>query len=147
MKKLFFLLLCFTLLIACNNDDNHDVSYRMSGKWKLVTVIGFPGPPTDVSSKNIVYDFQSNGTLVVKGDFSNGMSGYFKEGSYKYYAKNDYIGVNANGVNDKTDFFQVDDTKVRYSYNSKDSKVYMAVHNQMADGSSEVFVKYEESNK
>lgn len=93
MKKILTLLLIGFLTSICSNDD--DISNQIIGNWKLTEAkfYGFEGEGSiDYSDENIIYNFKSNGILVVSGGDNAG----YTNGEYEYFFGKDHLGGNTD---------------------------------------------------
>ncbi len=95
MKKILILIVTITILTSCSNDDH--ISNQITGNWKLIEAkfYGLEGGSSsegsiDYSEENIIYNFQSNGTLVVSGRENAGHT----NGEYEYFFGEDHLGGN-----------------------------------------------------
>lgn len=87
------LLIIGFLISSCSNDD--DISNQIIGNWKLTkTVCCYfeGGRTTDYSNENIIYNFKSNGILVVSGRDNVG----YTNGEYEYFFGKDHLGGNTD---------------------------------------------------
>ncbi len=90
MKKYILLLISLFLFSNCSIDDTPPMDSVIKGQWKLVSarVIDFVTNPTiDYSDRNIIYDFQADGTLIVTGGNNVG----YTDGTYSYVFGLDYL--------------------------------------------------------
>jgi len=92
MKKTVTLLLVIITLFACTSDDDARLDKQIIGEWKLIKaeIVNFSpnSPIIDYSDKNIIYNFKSDGKLVVTG----GENIEYPDGEYDYYFGEDYLG-------------------------------------------------------
>jgi len=98
MKKIVILILTIATFSSCSNDDD-SLSNQITAEWKLIEAkfyVPEGGNPSegsiDYSNENIIYDFQSNGTLTVSGGDN---AGYYN-GNYEYFFGEDYLGGGTN---------------------------------------------------
>ncbi|SDB23521.1 hypothetical protein SAMN03097699_0229 [Flavobacteriaceae bacterium MAR_2010_188] len=91
MKSYFNLFLVCGILsfLNCSNDDNDSNANDIEGEWKLIKIETYFSEETtfDYTDRNIIYDFQSDGKLVVSGGENLGYS----DGEYKYEFVEDYL--------------------------------------------------------
>ena len=96
MKKNIALTLIGLLILSCSKDD--DRTNQITGNWKLIEAkfyrldSGSSEGLIDYSNGNIIYNFQSDGTLIVSGGENAG----YQNGEYEYFFGEDYLG----GIND-----------------------------------------------
>ncbi len=85
MKKGIVLLLTIVLSFACTGDDDSRNDSQIIGDWKLMKaeIVNFSQNPSiiDYSDENIIYNFKSDGKLVVTGGENIG----YPDGEYDYY--------------------------------------------------------------
>ncbi len=93
MRKILILVMTIAMLTSCSNDD--DISDQITGNWKLIEAkfYGLEGGSSsegsiDYSDGNIIYNFQSNGNLVVSGGENAG----YTNGEYEYFFGEDHLG-------------------------------------------------------
>ena len=86
MKKVLTLLLIGFLISSCSNND--DISNQIIGNWKLMEAkfYGLEGGGSsegsiDYSNENIIYNFKSNGILIVSGGDNAG----YPNGEYEFF--------------------------------------------------------------
>lgn len=97
MKNFFILFLILGTLTACSKDDEHSKMEQIIGEWKLVKMqqyaINEKGEfqlfTTDYPDKNIIYNFQVNGVLMVTGGQNVG----YPTSEYDYVFEKDYLGA------------------------------------------------------
>lgn len=115
MKKVLTIILIGFLISSCSNDD--DISNQIVGNWKLTEakfygLVGGSSPEgsIDYSDKNIIYNFKSNGKLIVSGGDNAG----YTDGEYDYFFGEDYL----TGNNDppKILLVKIDGSKMTYTY-------------------------------
>jgi hypothetical protein len=72
LKKLFLLIAISSLILGCSDEDesNPIITGEIVGQWKMIYTHAraWDSHISDVSAKNIVYNFKSNGILLVSGD-------------------------------------------------------------------------------
>ncbi|MCX2681525.1 lipocalin-like domain-containing protein [Galbibacter sp. EGI 63066] len=85
MKKILTLTLIGFLFIGCSNDDGD--TNQITGNWKLVEAKFYglgdgsvSDGSTDYTNENIMYNFQTNGILIVSGGENAG----YPSGEYEY---------------------------------------------------------------
>ncbi|MGS2764747.1 hypothetical protein [Sinomicrobium sp. M5D2P9] len=91
--KNFTLIFCISLLLSsCNNDDDNS-SPNIIGDWKMIKIEVYSSEleETDYSDNNILYQFQSDGALIVEADVDN--DGY-NNGSYNYEMNLEHLSGN-----------------------------------------------------
>ncbi len=129
--KQFLIILITLMLSSCSKND--EMPDQIIGKWKLIQVqiFGFGGLYSeDYSNKNIVYEFQSNGVLIVSGGKNEGYS----PGKYNYFFGQDHLG----GSNDpKILLVKINDSK--WTYGLKESK--MTLGKSYVDGPNLIFTR------
>lgn len=129
MKKLLILILAMATFSSCSNDD--DISDQITGKWKLLEVrsYGFGGKTSiDYSDENIIYNFQSNGILVITG----GENVDYWNGEYDYFFGEDHLGGDSDP---KVLLVKIDGSK--WTYNLTKGK--MTLGQSYVDGPDLVF--------
>lgn len=91
---MFISIMTIATFISCSNDDDSS-SNQIVGVWKLIEAKFYgleEGSSTegliDYSDKNIIYDFQTNGTLTVSGGENAG----YTNGVYDYIFGKDHLG-------------------------------------------------------
>lgn len=93
MRKIFLLIAISLMILSCSDESasNQTITGEIVGKWKLVYrhPQAFASHIFDESAKNIVYDFTSNGILVVNGD----KTGPHANGQYSYSFSEETITV------------------------------------------------------
>ncbi len=100
MKRLIYILLSFTILLSCSNDDDSNpeiVVSGLSGKWNLVNVSGgFIGVDHDFATGVIVWDFnETNKTVVITNtNTDDTLEDSFPTGTY------DFLIIDNQGVNE-----------------------------------------------
>ena len=91
MKRVLVFLLV-VVLSSCTGDDNSRINNQIIGEWKLMKaeIVSFSQNPSiiDYSDENIIYNFKSEGKLVITGEVNVG----YLEGEYDYYFGDDYLG-------------------------------------------------------
>ena len=86
MKNFIFIFIAVFSLISCDRTETDE--NMVIGEWKLQSATHvYTQTTTDYSAKNIVYNFQNDGTLIVTGETNSG----YNEGYYNYVFKKDYI--------------------------------------------------------
>lgn len=110
-------------LSSCSKDDDSS-NNQIVGEWKLTKseVYGINSNQeyelfsTDHSSENIIYNFQSNGTLMVSGGENTG----YPNGEYEYFFGEDYLG----GSNDpKVLLVKINNSKWTYNLTNGEMKL------------------------
>jgi len=93
MKKIMILMLIGILALSCSNDD--EITNQIVGNWKLTEAkfYGLQGGSSsegsiDYTDENIIYNFQTNGILIVSGGENAG----YTNGEYEYFFGEDYLG-------------------------------------------------------
>lgn len=129
MKKIVTLFIIGLLVSSCSNND--DISNKIVGNWKLTkaTFYSYEGEGfIDYSGKNIIYNFKSNGILVVSG----GKNAGYPDGSYAYFFGEDHLG----GMNDpKVLLVKINNSK--WTYNLTNGK--MTLGQSYVDGPNLIF--------
>ncbi len=118
MREVMILLLAIFTLTSCTNDDDSTIDSQIIGEWKLMKaeIVNFSQNPNTIyySNKNIIYNFKSNGKLVVSG----GGNLEYPDGEYDYFFGNDYLG----GTNDpRILLVKINNTK--WTYNLTDGEM------------------------
>lgn len=97
MKKIWTLFIFGFLISGCSNDN--EISNQLIGKWKLLEAkfYGLEGGNSsqgsiDYTDDNIIYNFKSNGILIVTGEENAG----YTSGEYEYFFEEDYLGGNSD---------------------------------------------------
>ena len=115
MKKISILTLIGLLTLSCSNDDNSTAP--IIGEWKLTTAeyYGLNSNEeyelytVDYSDKNIVYDFQTSGILIVSGEQNIG----HENGEYEYHFGEGHLDGDDSGP--ETLLVKINDSKWTYS--------------------------------
>ncbi|WP_109300816.1 hypothetical protein [Aquimarina sp. AU474] len=90
MKRLAYILLSFSILLGCSNDDDSNpevVLSGLSGKWNLVNVNGgFVGVNHDFENGIIVWDFNetNNKVVITNSNTDDTIEDSFPTGTYNY---------------------------------------------------------------
>lgn len=134
MKKILFLIMIIVAISSCSKGDDSS-SNQIIGEWKLIEAkfYGLEGGNSsessiDYSNENIIYDFQSNGTLTVSGGENVGYS----NGEYEYFFGEDHLG----GMNDP-EILLVKINESKWTYDLTNGK--MTLGQSYVDGSDLVF--------
>lgn len=136
MKKILILLLTIATISSCSNDD--DSSHNpVTGEWKLIEAKfhGLEGGNSlegsiDYSNLNIIYDFQSNGSLTVSGGDNAG----HPNGTYEYYFGEERL----ESISDSELLIvEIDESKWIYTFTNE--KMYLGL--SYVDGPDLVFEK------
>jgi hypothetical protein len=87
MKRLFLLIAISLIVFGCSDDNKTN---QIVGQWKLIFRHSNPRSSyvSDESAKNIVYDFKSNGVLIVTGN----QSAPHTDGQHNYFFGEDILG-------------------------------------------------------
>lgn len=121
MNKILILLLGIVTLSSCSNNDDSSTD-QIIGEWKLMMakIIDFsPNPPIiDYSNENIIYNFKSNGKLVVTGGQNIG----YPNGEYEYFFGEDYLGGGL-GNEPKVLIVKINGSKWTYNLTGKEMKL------------------------
>lgn len=109
-EKIYLLLLIHLILLSCSKNDL--LENQILGEWKLIEerIISEtnPDPNTiDYSNKNIIYNFKSNGKLVVTG----GQNVEYPNGEYDYFFGEDYLSGFPSENERKTLLVKIDNSK------------------------------------
>lgn len=93
MRKILTLLLIGFLVLGCSSDDA--ISNQIVGSWKLLEAKFYgleggssSGGSIDYSDENIIYNFKSDGYLIVSGGNNAG----YANGEYEYFFEEDHFG-------------------------------------------------------
>lgn len=132
---MLILILTIATISSCSNDDD-SLRNQITAEWKLIRAEFYElegGNPSesliDYSDQNIIYDFKSNGTLIVSGGEN---AGYYN-GNYEYFFGEDHLG---GGMSDpKILLVTIDQTK--WTYDLKDGKLTLGLSH--VDGPDLVF--------
>lgn len=111
MKRILILIIAITTLLSCSKDDDSTTD-QIVGEWRLLrtTCCFFEGgKTTDYSDENIIYNFKSNGILIVTG----GQNVEYPIGEYKYFFGKDNLGGDTNEP--KTLLVKIDNNKWTYN--------------------------------
>jgi len=108
LKNFFYILILCSVAFNCSKDSENNIeensncivgeidtditSNRIIGEWKLLKSKTY-FHDYDYSNQNIIYNFKSNGELVVTG--ANKTGGY-PIGTYNYTFEEDYLSNSAN---------------------------------------------------
>ena len=132
MKKLIFILIAIFTIIACDRTENNE--NKVSGEWKLQSAKYIATNQTiDYSNKNIIYNFQNNGTLNVYGGSNEG----YNDGNYSYIFKNDYLSNYPTNNEQKIDLVIIQNSKWAFS----NSNNQMTLDQTHVDGPKLTFIK------
>ncbi len=74
MKKLLAIVLLFSLILACNNDDNANANVSLVGTWKLTETLVDPGDGSGTFipvQSNKTVTFNNNETFTSNGNMCN----------------------------------------------------------------------------
>lgn len=87
IKRHFLLIVISLMILSCSNDNE---TTQIVGQWKLIYRHSNPWSSyiADESAKNIVYDFKSNGILIVTGN----QSAPHTDGQHNYFFGEDILG-------------------------------------------------------
>lgn len=107
--------------------DTDIIANQIVGKWKL-TRTELYDRINDHSDENVIYNFQSNGILLVSG---GGNIGGYRDGEYSYVFKKDYLS-NYPGPNDIL-IWLVKIDGMKWTYGSQ--KKLMTLGTSYVDGS------------
>ena len=132
MKKIMALILIGFLFSSCSNTD--DISDQIVGNWKLIEAkfYEFAGESSiDYSDENIIYNFQTNGTLIVSGGENAG----YINGEYEYFFGEDYLG----GLPEGNKILLVKINNSKWTYNLINGK--MTLGQSYVDGPNLIFEK------
>ncbi len=131
MKKIIFFTLIGLIVFGCSKDD--DEQSQIVGNWKLIESKshGFQGEGSvDYSNKNIIYNFQVDGTLIVSGGENVG----YPNGEYEYFFGEGHLG----GTNDpKVLLVKINESKWSYDF----SNGRMTLGQAYVDGPNLIFVR------
>jgi hypothetical protein len=121
MKKNLILILAIITLSSCSKDDNPSTK-QIVGEWKLMEarILNFSTNPTiDYSNENIIYNFQSNGKLLVTGSQNIG----YPNGEYEYLFGNDYLSGAPSSGESKILLVKINNSK--WTYNLTNGKMIL----------------------
>jgi hypothetical protein len=121
MKKNLILILAIITLSSCSKDDNPSTK-QIVGEWKLMEarILNFSTNPTiDYSNENIIYNFQSNGKLLVTGSQNIGDP----NGEYEYLFGNDYLSGAPSSGESKILLVKINNSK--WTYNLTNGKMIL----------------------
>ena len=97
MKKIKIIGLLFLIgnYSSCNHNNDDEVPNQIVGSWKLIEAeypnlrITSPSESSiNYNKENIIYNFKSNGDLIVSGGDNVG----YGNGKYKYYFREGHLG-------------------------------------------------------
>lgn len=135
MKKITPLILIGILVFSCSNDDG--ITAQIVGSWKLTEArfYGLQGGDSSEGSinytnENIIYNFQTNGILIVSGGDNAG----HKNGEYEYFFGEDHLG---SSNDPKSLLVNINNSK--WTYNLTNGK--MTLGKSYVDGPDLVFDK------
>ena len=137
MKKIIFLFLIIILCIGCSENNKYDpaplqeIDYtdcimgeldvvtssdQILGEWNLLrTRILWPEYQNwDYSNENIIYNFKSDGTLIIS---ESGGIGGFEEGEYNYVFEKDYLSNSPSPNESKIWLVKI--MNMKWTYNSQ----------------------------
>ena len=121
MKKNLILILAIITLSSCSKDDNPSTK-QIVGEWKLMEakILNFSTNPTiDYSNENIIYNFQSNGKLLVTGSQNIG----YPNGEYEYLFGDDYLSGAPSSGESKILLVKINNSK--WTYNLTNGKMIL----------------------
>lgn len=133
MKKLLLLFAISSVFVCCSDErESPEIVGEIVGRWKLVHVHerSWDSHVSDESAKNIVYDFGSNGILVV-----NGESALIRKGRYNYTFQEETLTI--GGQRYQTPIVTIASRRWMYSL----SNGYMRILELDDDGGTLTFVK------
>lgn len=126
MKK-YLLILISILFIGCT--DNDDAVSPILGQWKLTIVeqnnLGGPGLVIDYSADNVIYNFGSNGNVIVSSN-----NAIHTAGTHLYLYEYNYLSGNPSP--DETQMYVVQINNTRWIYNLNGNT--MSLDNGYVDG-------------
>jgi hypothetical protein len=135
MKKFFLLIAITSMIFGCSDEDesNQLITGEIVGQWKLIKehARAWDSHISDVSAKNIVYNFKSNGILRVSGE----QIGPYKNGQYKFSFGEETLTI--GGQNYESLIVRIGNQKWLYSI----SEGQMSLIELDGDGGSLTFVK------
>lgn len=130
MKNLILIFAVFFSMISCNRDDENTNDNSIVGEWKLVKgKQNFVNILTDYSSKNIVYNFQTNNVLKISGGENLG----YDNGDYTY----SFIHQDASDNEMKTNLVEIQN--LRWVFSASGSQMTLDLSH--LDGPTLVFEK------
>ena len=108
---------------------------QIIGQWKLIREKNPWGDANsyDYSNDNIVYNFQSNGNLVVTGNENN--KGYYKNGEHNYVFEEDYLSNSYNPNKPKKWLVKIDS----FEWTHKSQNNLMEIGQSYVDGNDYCF--------
>lgn len=148
MKNLVFVLLMNLIILSCSNPSKPNIennnpdciigeldkditSDKIIGEWHLIRKRTFwvSNYNYDVSNENIIYNFQSNGVLVISGNTN--LNGYFENGEYIYEFKKDNLSNSLNSNDPMIWLVKIEGEKWAY----KSQNDLMVIGQSYVDGS------------
>ncbi|MCD6544708.1 MAG: hypothetical protein J7K34_09390 [Flavobacteriaceae bacterium] len=122
MKKSFLFLLIGIVLFGCSEkDDIEEVPIKgIVGEWKLIKAeyVAWGSRIVDYSDDHIIYDFQSNGVLIVSKDH-----GEFIKGEYDYEFGEFYLGGYPSPGEPKLLLVKINNSKWTYNLSNRIMKL------------------------
>lgn len=136
MKTTLMLLITLLLVtLGCTKQETETKEQQaLNGTWKLIEarIINFSTNPTiDYSNKNIVYNFQANGILLVTGGDNAG----YPNGEYEYVFGKDYLGGAPSPGEEKILLVKINDSKWTYDLTNRK----MTLGKSYVDGADLIF--------
>jgi len=127
------------LVFSCSNDD--EINYQITGKWKLTEAkfYGLEGGNSsegtiDYRNENIIYNFQSNGILIVSGGENAG----YTNGEYEYIFGEDYLSGAPSPGEEMILLVKINNS-TKWTYNMTNGQ--MTLGDSYVDGPNLVFEK------
>ena len=136
MKKFFIMIAISSIAFGCSDDNEpnqREVVGDIVGQWKLIYVHqrSWDSFISDVSSKNILYNFKSNGILDVSAETT-----LLTKGQYNYSFGEETLVI--GGQSFETQVVTIENQKWLYSF----SDGQMSLSELDNDGGSLTFVKH-----
>lgn len=125
-----------TVLNCSSNDDSGTLNVDITGEWKLIQarIFNFSGMAfIDYSQENIVYNFTSNGELVVTGGDNAG----YPNGMYNYIFELDYLSNSENPDGQQIPIVKIESTKWTHILENDE----MILGTSYVDGPDLVFIR------
>jgi hypothetical protein len=148
MRNLIYLLLINLIILSCSNpiepnveNNNPDCiigeldkeisADKIIGEWKLTRkrTLGWDNNNYDLSNENIIYNFQSNGVLIISG--STNLNGFYESGEYIYLFEKDYLSNDSNSNGPMIWLVKIEGEKWTY----KSQNDLMVIGQSYVDGS------------
>jgi len=113
MKKIFTLLFILFAFVSCSSDD--DDANPVAGNWKLIFSSSLDKGFENLSTKNVIYQFDNKSTLTINTD------GVLEKHQYRYEVG--YLSGGYDSNEKRIPLVIIDNTKWTYSISAKGEMV------------------------